>query len=1204
MEKKTASAIMLTLLLTSMLTLALNIQPAKAEPTTIIVPDDYPTIQEAINVANPSDMIYVRSGTYYENVVINKSISLIGEKREGTIIDGGKKSATVNVTVSATLIKNFTIRNGGDGILCYGSYHVIQNNTVTDNTGYGIFLGGVSWSTISENDITQNGMGTWIVGFNNTLRNNHMNQNKYNFGVGGFELSSFIHNIDSSNTIDGNPIYYLINKKDLLIDPSAFPKVGYLGIVNSTNIVVQKLNLKNNIQGILFAHTNNSLIKCNNITDNSVGIEFRGASHNIVTTNIVTDNNYGIDIEFSPSINNTISSNLVRKNEEFSIGMGRASYNTISANNITDSLRGLFIYDSSNNKIIQNLINNTEKGIWFYYSSTNYVYHNNFLNNKYQVWTEFPDPVAINIWDDGYPSGGNYWSDYAVSDELSGPNQDVPGSDGIGDTPYVIDSWNRDRYPLMFPYSAPDISIVNVSPCTAAVYHSYPVFIGATVENKGNKTESVQVDFYANATLVGAQNVTVPLHANRTITTMWNTIGFSGQYTISAYAEPLQGEINTSNNRLTDGHVDVMGKGYFIIVAGNNYDNNLLPTINYGCNQVYKILRKVGYTADNIYYLNQPECGYQDIDGDGKNDIDAWASNANLSWAIESWAASRVSPTQPLYLYLFDHGGSDIFCINNAPEYLYSSQLALWLDNLARSTGAPIHVIYAACHSGSFVDELSKAGRVIITSSKADEYSYTIPGTWEAFSTPFWNQIKSGHSMGSSFNYASSPLSFAGWLWRLYYWLFGIHQTPLLDDNGDGVGHAGHLPNAGDGYLANSIYIGACEWPYPWISQVMPGLFSYWPPQSNITLWAKVENNSNLLHVRAYMLPPDWMPPNSTDTLLTLGTECYEMTDLDNDGNWTVNIPIVNFTNHAPESAQTANFTFFITAEQDNGDMATPLAANVRFSKTLDPGIDEIPPYVSIERPLENRIVSNLITVNGTALDDICLKRIEVYVDDNLCGTTSLPNASSSFYEFNLDTTLFENGNRTITVKAFDMADNCCNQTLNVVFMNFVHDTAVTDVEPGKRIVGQGFVSSINVTVANHGSYPEDINITVYANETCIASQTLFLSNGNYTNMIFNWDTTGFAKGNYTISAVADTVPGETYTEDNTLINGIVTVTISGDLNGDLKVSLADLVILAIAYDSRPGDTRWNPNADIDDNSVVGLSDLVILANHYGQPLP
>jgi hypothetical protein len=65
-----------------------------------------------------------------------------------------------------------------------------------------------------------------------------------------------------------------------------------------------------------------------------------------------------------------------------------------------------------------------------------------------------------------------------------------------------------------------------------------------------------------------------------------------------------------------------------------------------------------------------------------------------------------------------------------------------------------------------------------------------------------------------------------------------------------------------------------------------------------------------------------------------------------------------------------------------------------------------------------------------------------------------------------------------------------------------------------------------------------------------------------------------------------------------------IVVTIPGDIDGNFKVQLQDLVILAMAYGSKPGDSNWNPNADIDGNNVVGLSDLVILAQHYGQHYP
>jgi len=112
--KRTVSGILLVFLLMAVFSPALNVKPVKSEPRTIIVPDDYPTIQEAINAANPGDTIFVRAGTYYENVVVNKSVLLVGENKELTLIDGDGIGNVVSVIASNVIIHNFTIQNSGN----------------------------------------------------------------------------------------------------------------------------------------------------------------------------------------------------------------------------------------------------------------------------------------------------------------------------------------------------------------------------------------------------------------------------------------------------------------------------------------------------------------------------------------------------------------------------------------------------------------------------------------------------------------------------------------------------------------------------------------------------------------------------------------------------------------------------------------------------------------------------------------------------------------------------------------------------------------------------------------------------------------------------------------------------------------------------------------------------------------------------------
>jgi hypothetical protein len=119
-----------------------------------------------------------------------------------------------------------------------------------------------------------------------------------------------------------------------------------------------------------------------------------------------------------------------------------------------------------------------------------------------------------------------------------------------------------------------------------------------------------------------------------------------------------------------------------------------------------------------------------------------------------------------------------------------------------------------------------------------------------------------------------------------------------------------------------------------------------------------------------------------------------------------------------------------------------------------------------------------------------------------------------------------------------------------------------------------------------------------------VGTQTVTLGSGASKTLNFTWNTTDFACGNYTATAYAWPVSGETSTSDNTFTDGMILVTIPGDINGDFKCALADLSLLAKAFNTYPGDAKWNPNADINGNGNVGLSDLSIMAKHFNQHCP
>jgi parallel beta-helix repeat protein len=202
-----------------------------------------------------------------------------------------------------------------------------------------------------------------------------------------------------------------------------------------------------NKDGIVFYNVTNGIIDYNIITRNRNGVMFRAqypgkenSNDNIISKNSIIYNiNDGIHFEHT--------------------GNGWHSTNSILSNNIFGNTRGIYMVMSTENQILfNNIISNDEYGIQLDMcmggGELNIIHHNNFFDNKGDEGQvcEWGDP--INYWYDSYPYGGNFWNDYAGNDIYHGPNQDIQGSDGIGDLPYDIQGGkNQDKYPLMEPWN-------------------------------------------------------------------------------------------------------------------------------------------------------------------------------------------------------------------------------------------------------------------------------------------------------------------------------------------------------------------------------------------------------------------------------------------------------------------------------------------------------------------------------------------------------------------------------------------------------------------------------------------------------------------------------------------------------------------------------------------------------------------------------
>jgi len=217
----------------------------------------------------------------------------------------------LNFSLNNSLSSN-NVRGNFCGIyLSASSNNTIIGSNITKNDSSGVWLRGSSNNDIKENRIIENGQdGIWLSSFsdnnrvlgnmirtnaygirlddysNNMLRNNDLRDNGCNFGVFGSLLPEFIQDIDESNTVNGKPIYYWVNRQDVTVPLDA----GYVALVNCSGITIKNLNLNNNGQGLLLAHTTESSIIQNNITNNIHGIYLCGSSNNTVTGNNITKN--------------------------------------------------------------------------------------------------------------------------------------------------------------------------------------------------------------------------------------------------------------------------------------------------------------------------------------------------------------------------------------------------------------------------------------------------------------------------------------------------------------------------------------------------------------------------------------------------------------------------------------------------------------------------------------------------------------------------------------------------------------------------------------------------------------------------------------------------------------------------------------------------------------------------------------------------
>lgn len=460
-------------------------------------PGNYTTIQGAIDDAESGDTVFVFSGTYYETLSITKSINLIGEDENSTIIDSDYDGCSIDIQQEYVNISGFTMQNSWEFIRIVSSY-----NNIYDNIFY------AENSTIKINDCGHNKISNNIFyGIELLCQNSEYNvisSNKIDSLFLSFEFSSY-------NTIRDNEIisnskwvikFYFSN--DSIVDHN---HLRYIDIIGSHhNTIINNIVESEGYYGWIF-HLSGS--NYNNITNNEITngtFYFGGSVSNTLRKNkfincnieagdyIANPDNLYNDIDSSNTINDkpiywyvdktginipsdaglivlvncsnfVISKVEITKKSDFGVLLFNSNNTIIKRSTFYSNMFSIFLIQSNNTKIVDNIFNDSFYGVYIYKSNCSIIKGNTLKNNYAGIVSEDSYNNQIfhnnlfniinagesgkNEWNSSFGEG-NYWGDFDEPSEGAYDNN----SDGIVDTPYYIPhSDDKDNYPLMKPYT-------------------------------------------------------------------------------------------------------------------------------------------------------------------------------------------------------------------------------------------------------------------------------------------------------------------------------------------------------------------------------------------------------------------------------------------------------------------------------------------------------------------------------------------------------------------------------------------------------------------------------------------------------------------------------------------------------------------------------------------------------------------------------